>query len=147
MQSIETAAWNFQTNMVVSILKDRFGYDVVMQTDEQDRADFTDRIVYINSRARPEYRFYTILHEYGHVEINEVGGDSLEESVPCYKRFRKTRSARSHSGKIATIVEEIEAWRRGQLLAKSQLLYINEEKYEKCMNSSLMSYIEWAAGV
>jgi hypothetical protein len=138
--------WQRQFNVVKQTLKDKFDYDVVCMTDEIDRADFQDRIVYINSRCHPETRFYTLLHEYGHVELHECGREELCISVPCYQSFHKNRSNRSKSGKVATIVEELEAWKRGRLLAIREDWIVDIEKYEKNMNDALMSYIKWAAG-
>ncbi len=125
-------------------LSDEYGWSVVSLTDETDRADFQDRIIYINSRCHPETRFYTLLHEYGHVNILERDSSELRMTVPCYQAFHADRSTRSKSGKIATIVEEIEAWKRGRLLALEMNWHINIEKYEKNMNEALWGYIEWA---
>ena len=140
-------AWNEQIAQVKSILRNQFDYEVVSTPGAYDRVDLEGHLVYINSRCHPETRFYTLLHEYGHVELHVMGADYLSEVVPCYKRFHATRSTRSKSGKIATIVEEIEAWKRGRLLALSEDLYLDLEKYEKNMNDALMSYVLWASGV
>jgi len=135
-----------QFNALVSFLNERYDWDVVCSTGEEDRADFVDRIVYINSRCHPETRFYALLHEYGHVDILERDSSELRLAVPCYQTFHKDRSARSKSGKIATIVEEIEAWKRGRLLAIDMDWHVNIEKYEKNMNEALWGYVEWAGG-
>jgi hypothetical protein len=138
--------WQNQFNVVKQTLKDKFDYDVICMTGEIDRADFQDRIIYINSRCHPETRFYTLLHEYGHVELHEGDNDELRAAVPCYQSFYKNRWNRSKSGKVATIVEELEAWKRGRLLALREDWIVDIEKYEKNMNDALMSYIKWAAG-
>ena len=139
--------WKSQIAFVEKALKAKYNYDVVSVTDEVDRADFSDKIVYVNSRTHPENRFYTLLHEYGHVELYEEDWRSFGCTFPSYINFYKNRSARSKSGKIATIAEEIEAWRRGLGLAYRKGFTVDFKKYEKVMNESLMSYIEWAAGV
>ena len=140
-------SWNEQIDLVRDILRVSFGCDVVFSTGVTDRADLEDRIIYINSRCHPETKFYTLLHEYGHVELCALGVDALSVAVPSYMKFHATRSSRSHSGKVATIVEEIEAWKRGRLMALREGLFIDVKKYEKHMNDALMSYILWAAGV
>tara|TARA_B100000131_G_scaffold320819_1_gene369917 strand:+ start:1791 stop:2222 length:432 start_codon:yes stop_codon:yes gene_type:complete len=137
--------WKNQIDYVIDIVERFFNYEVIIDTDEEDRVDFCEKKIYINSRSHPETRFYTLLHEYGHVEIHEAEWASLAEGIPAYRKFRNTRSGRSHSGKISTIAEEIESWKRGRLLALHECLYVNDKKYEKHMNEALMSYIRWAA--
>jgi len=139
----------FYQHQFVSLTKyirNKYNWSVICLTGEIDRADFEDRIVYINSRCHPETRFYTLLHEYGHVDILERDSSELQLSVPCYQSFHEKRCDRSKSGKIATIVEEIEAWKRGCLLAIDMDWHINIKKYEKNMNEALWGYIEWAGG-
>jgi hypothetical protein len=144
---MNTHLWKSQIDVITKELKSRYQYDVIAMTDEEDRADFSDRIVYINSRSHPETRFYTLLHEYGHVELYEEDWRSFGSTFPSYIRFHSKRSTRSKSGKIATIAEEIEAWRRGLSFAYRKVFVVDFAKYEKVMNESLMSYVEWAAGV
>ena len=144
--SMNKNTWNAQIDLVRDILLDTFGFEVVFLSGESDRVDLEERVIYINSRCHPETKFYTLLHEYGHVELTELGADALSIAVPSYKSFHATRSSRSNSGKIATIVEEIEAWKRGRLLALREGMHISVKKYEKHMNDALMSYILWAAG-
>ncbi len=139
--------WKSQISFVEEYLQSKYCYDVIQVTDTEDRAVFTDRTIYINSRTHPEHRFYTLLHEYGHVELYEEDWRSFGSTFPSYIRFYNKRSTRSKSGKVATIAEEIEAWRRGLGLAYRKNLGVDFTKYEKIMNESLMSYIEWAAGV
>jgi hypothetical protein len=67
-------------------------------------------------------------------------------TVPCYQSFHEDRYDRDKAGKIATLVEEIEAWKRGRLLAIDMGWHVNIEKYEKNMNEALWSYIKWAGG-
>ena len=139
--------WKNQISVVEEDLFHRYKYTVVSKSNEQDRAEFSNKTVYINSRSHPENRFYTMLHEYGHVELWEEDWQSFGATFPSYLRFYDNRSTRSKSGKIATIAEEIEAWRRGLMLAYRKNMFVNYVKYEKIMNDSLMSYVEWAAGV
>ena len=43
------------------------GYSVVTETDAEDRVEWADKTIYINSRNRIENRYYTLLHECGHI--------------------------------------------------------------------------------
>ena len=136
--------WSEQSEGIEEFLK-AYGYDVVYETDTQDRVEFEDKLVYINSSTWPETRFYTLLHEYGHVEIYEVCRDEFSADVPRYYVIQDGRSERSHAVRVSTVAEEIEAWRRGRWLARTEGFYIDEEKYDKHMTRALMSYINWAA--
>ncbi len=136
--------WNAQVEAVVDKLQS-LGYSVKFCTDADDRVDFEDAVVYINSRCHPETRFYTILHEYGHVDICEHSATEFEADHPLYYRTSDGRTERSHACRVSILAEEIEAWRRGRWFARNAGLKINENKYDKHMTEALMSYINWAA--
>ena len=46
------------------------GYEVFI-TDSPDYVEIDDKEIYINRRSTPERKVYSILHELGHVVINE----------------------------------------------------------------------------
>ena len=138
------AFWQSQFESVEKILKDRFDYAVICMTDEMDRVEFDDRLVYINSRCHPETRFYSLLHEYGHVEIYENSSSALCTSAPCYQTFSSYRYGKSHAVRLGTLIEEIEAWKLGRLLVIRESMWIDIKNFEKMMNSCLMSYVKWA---
>ena len=137
--------WQSQFKIVERELKRLYDYDVVKQTGLDDCADFSKKIIQINSRTHPEGRFYTLLHEYGHVELWEDDWYSFCTAVPSYAKFYSDRRTRSHAGKVATIAEELEAWKRGLMLSYRKALIVDYKKYEKMMNESMMTYIRWAA--
>ena len=138
------AFYQRQFDALVCFINEEYYWDVVCEFGAAERADIDFKTVYINSRCQPETRFYTLLHEYGHVDILERDSSELRMAIPCYQSFHEDRYDRSRAGKIATLVEEIEAWKRGRLLAIDMGWHVNIEKYEKNMNAALWSYIEWA---
>lgn len=135
--------WNTQIEFVVKELKKLYDYDVIQMTDEPDRAEFEDRLVFLNSRSHPETRFYTLLHEYGHVELFESHVEEFTASIPCDQYY--SRSKRSQASRVSSVAEEIEAWKRGRQLAHRSDLKLNRVKYNKQMTDALMTYIRWAA--
>jgi hypothetical protein len=137
-----------QTSMLEDILT-RKGYTVYYATDAEDRVEFENYSVYINSRSHPENRFYTLLHEIGHIIIGE-NWSSFQADHPMYVHspdgpLLDGRHERSHAYRVSLVSEEIEAWTRGRRFGKSLSLYIDDEKYNKHMTLNIMSYIQWAA--
>jgi hypothetical protein len=138
------ADWDYQFGYVAGYIKS-LGYTVKETPHEQERVEFDEKVIYINSRNRSETRFYTLLHEFGHVEIYEDGAEEFEADHPMYYRIEDGRVERSKACKVSIVAEEIEAWKRGRWFARSEDLTINEKKYDKQMTEALMSYINWAA--
>jgi len=124
------------------------GYVVLLLPDEEDRVCFVDRCIYINSRKHPETKFYTLLHELGHVLV-AMDWVNFNSDHPMYVHSPGEpydgRKARSKSYRVSLISEEIEAWRLGRRFAKSLGLHINDSKYDKSMTEAIMSYINWAS--
>jgi len=125
---------------VESWLYDR-GYTVVQYTDAEDSVYYDSKEILINSRKHIESRFYTLLHECGHILVND-NRDRL------YTLSRETQAVMGHKParkrRIAVLSEEVEAWKRGERLAARLGLEIDEEKFDLCRTNALMSYVEWA---
>ena len=89
-------AWEFQIGYVEEWRREH-GYQLVQDTDEDDRVELEENVVYINSRQHPETRFYTLLHEVGHVEGRlELGniGRGIQSDPGCHAQgadFRERR--------------------------------------------------------
>lgn len=118
-----------------------------LASDEMDPAS---KIISINTRQGIENQLYTLLHECGHVLVQQdhkayakryPGTAKVNMSEKLSRRLEK-----SVAYKIDVISEEIEAWQRGLRLAKRLGIYINEEKYTALMNKCVYSYVKWAAG-
>lgn len=130
--------------LVLSAALDDFGYDLVQETDAEDRVEFEEvSTVFIDSRCHPETRFYTILHEIGHILISQQE-DVFKSNHPMYVHASGCRARSSGAYKVSLIAEEIEAWKMGRQFGKSLGLYIDDNKYNKHMTESVMSYITWA---
>ena len=136
--------WEFQIGHIEGWLAEH-GYELVQATDEEDQAEFADGIVCINSRQHPETRFYTLLHEAGHVDIYENGAAEFADEHPMYVQAEPGRSAASKAFRVSLLAEELEAWRIGRRLARAEDLFIDDAKFDKLMTSCVMTYINWAA--
>ena len=125
---------------------DNWGYTVVCETNADDSIDFEHKTIYINSVNWAERRYYTLLHECGHLLI-EKGGESFAKTLPCplYAYSTDGRTTKTDAYKISLIAEEIDAWRRGLRLADRLGLPVDRRKFDAEMAKSVMSYVEEAA--
>lgn len=144
------AFWDRQFREVVEII-DGWGYEVELSTGAHDRVELGEsKTIHINSACHPETKFYTLLHEVGHIIVRKD-----------WKRFSKNypnyldgpdigvdgRREKRKSYRIGVIAEEIEAWKRGRSFAERHDLYIDVYKFDHDANNALMTYIEWVADI
>jgi len=118
-------------------------YEVLYETDGQDAVYFGCKQIILNSRNHIEKRLYILLHECGHILINSNSFDrvfSLSSETEAIMGGRKV----SRKRRVAKLTEEIEAWKRGENLARRLGIEINEEKFDRIRANAIMSYIEWA---
>lgn len=142
--------WDMQFQRVVGIIED-WGYEVEQKTGVQERVELGEsKTIYINSACHPETKFYTLLHEVGHILIRR-DWKRFSKHYPNYLDCPDTaadgRREKRKSYRIGLIAEEIEAWKRGRNFAERHDLYIDIYKYDHDANSALMTYIEWVADV
>lgn len=123
----------------------RLGFNVEFSPGVEDRCDFQEKKIYINSRKHAETRFYTLLHEIGHAAIYRYSSVSFARDYPMFYQFSDGRVERSYAYRVSTVAEELEAWRRGRNIARKKGLYVNDEKYDSIVTESVMSYINWAS--
>tara|TARA_B100000700_G_scaffold236399_1_gene262281 strand:- start:335 stop:790 length:456 start_codon:yes stop_codon:yes gene_type:complete len=117
-------------------------YDLLYETGAADGIYYSVKQIVINSRNHAEKRLYVLLHECGHLLINSTKRDrvfALSRSTEAIMGNTTTRKRR-----VAVISEEIEAWKRGERLAKRLGIEINEEKFDKIRADAIISYVEWA---
>lgn len=135
--------WNKQAQEVHDWLAKK-GYSVKSQTDAEDCVCFDEKTVFINSRNHPETKYYTLLHECGHILVAQ-DATNFEREMPMYARSSDGRNARSKAYRVSTVAEELEAWKRGKRLSARLKHYVDDVKYDKQITEGVMSYIEWAA--
>ena len=122
------------------------GYVISYVSDVEDQVDFDEKTVFIRSRNHAESRFYTLLHECGHILIR-AGWRQFAKEHPMYAASGDGRCARSKAYRVSLIAEEIDAWKRGRRLANRLGLFVRDDKYDNIMTECLSGYIEWAAEV
>ena len=137
------AKYDKQFKEVVAWAK-RYKVNVVLESGAEDCYSPTDKKIVINSRLRPEARYYTLLHECGHLLIDKRWR-SFERDNPMFAVSSDLRVAKSKAYRVSIVAEEIEAWKCGRRLSKRLGHTIDEKKYDKMISENVMSYIEWAA--
>ena len=141
--SYNSSFWTKQYNKLQVWAEDK-GFGVSCYTDAEDRLEFEDKSIHINSRQHAESRFYTLLHECGHLLISQTA-TQFQKDHPVYAMSYDIRRSRSKAYQVSLVAEEIEAWKRGRRLAKRMGFYVDNIKFDKIMTDCVMSYIADAA--
>ena len=120
---------------------DNKGYYVDFDRNGDDSVDTSSKIVSINTTRTSETQLYILLHECGHVLIHN------NENVVKYRDVQERFLEKTVINKVFTVMEEVEAWKRGKLLARRLRINIDEEKWNKDVTRALHKYMRWAVGV
>ena len=135
--------WDKQFHVILNWASAK-GYEVWCYTDAEDRLDLETKTIHIDSRQHAESRFYTLLHECGHLLISQTARQFAVDH-PMYAFSSDNRSCKSKAYQVSLVAEEIEAWKRGRRLAKRFMLEVNDNKFDKIMTDCVLSYIADAA--
>ena len=133
--------WEAQYNLLKAWANKK-GYSVRAERGTADCILFEDKIIYINSQAKYEYMFYTLLHECGHLLTDNRKQVFLEEHPLYPSDILDKRVQKSKAFKVCLLSEELSAWRKGLRLAKRLDLYVDKYKYHNAMVDALWSYVE-----
>ena len=113
-------------------------YIVLFEKDGDDSVDCCSKIISIKSTNILETQLYVLLHECGHVLIDE------NKSVFDFKGVYCSFGEKSKTHKAFRIIEEVEAWKRGRVLADRLGIYINEDKWNGAVSRAIYKYMQWA---
>ena len=119
---------------------DTKGYYVDFDKSGDDSVDTENKIVSINSTRKKETQLYILLHECGHVLIDR------NDTIVGYRETQEKYSERTNIHKVFVVMEEVEAWKRGRMLASRLGIKIDEEKWDLDLSRALNKYIKWASG-
>lgn len=142
--------WDKQFREVQDIIED-WGFEVELGTRVTERVELGEvKTIYINSATHPETRFYTLLHEVGHILIRK----NWKRFIRHYPNYMQdpnephdSRREKRKSYRIGVLAEEIEAWKRGMNFAARHNFYVDPLKYDSDANTALMSYVSWISGI
>ena len=115
------------------------GYHVEIDRDGEDAIDRDSKFVSINSTRSLETQLHVILHEAGHLLVEQ--SDKITNGIP---EVLNKYSEKSKIHRTFTVIEEIEAWKRGLKLANRLGIKINKEKWNKDVARAIYKYMVWA---
>ena len=125
------------------------GWDTDFDYSVRDELHPDTKQVSINTHQGVEKQLYSLLHECGHLLIQQ-NWNTYEKDYPTAARMNayatiNRQIERSKKYKVDTLAEEIEAWKRGKTLADRLGVYVDEEKYNALRAECVYSYVAWAA--
>ena len=115
------------------------GYHVEVERDGEDAIDRINKFVSINSTRSLETQLHVILHEAVHLLVEK--SDKITSGIP---EVLSKYSEKSKIHRTFTVIEEIEAWKRGLKLAGRLGIKINKEKWNKDVARAIYKYMVWA---
>lgn len=102
-----------------------------------------ERTIYINSRQSLEKQLFVLLHECGHLLIDDRSETTERRFQHGY--YSEDKDIRRKFIHRCTVVEEeFEAWHRGLRLANKLGIQINERNFAALKAYMLKSYMKWA---
>ena len=118
-------------------------WDLTWSYREDDHVNFTDRQIIINSNRTPQSQIFGILHEMGHIVLNESPDYVLRFPNSDEFKYRKERSHETLRVRAETLGEEWEAWCQGESFARKSGINIDFQAYYAARNRDLKSYARW----
>jgi len=114
------------------------GYYIDFAHDGDDSVDRVSKIISINTTRSLETQVYILLHECGHILVYN------NDKVMGFRKIADRYEERTKISKVFTVMEEVEAWKRGKTLAKRLCISINEDKWNRDVARAIKKYMEWA---
>lgn len=113
------------------------GYYVEFARNGDDSVDRESKIVSINTTRSEETQLYTLLHECGHILV--YGNDKVMNAQGVMDSFGE----KSNIHRVFTVIEEVEAWKRGLSLANRLGIPVNRDKWNRDVARALKLYMQW----
>lgn len=128
----------------------RRGFRLKCEAGADDCVCFATARVLINSKATPASQLSALLHECGHVDVlqHRLKNRRVRVAGATLGQWGRTSNAKSQQKlgvRISVVTEEIEAWDRGELIAKRLKIRYNRKTYKNVRTRALMTYFRWTA--
>lgn len=104
-----------------------------------------NKVIYVNSKQSLEKQLFVLLHECGHLLIDN-NADNAEFRFKYGYPASDPNVKRKFVHRCTVIEEEFEAWHRGRKLATKLGIEIDDEKFSITKAYMLKSYMKWALG-
>ena len=102
-----------------------------------------EKIITYNKRLSDENRLYSVLHECGHLLVQQNAQSYEKRYKSQVQGLFDKRKCRSVRWRIDFLKEEYDAWDRGFRLAKRLKIPIDEDKYYNYASKCLETYCRW----
>lgn len=102
-----------------------------------------DKIIYINSKQKLEKQLFVLLHECGHLLIDDPSETTVFRFRHGYHE-KNPKLKRKFIHRCAIVEEELEAWHRGRKLANKLGIEINDLNYDTLKADLVKTYMKWA---
>ena len=101
--------------------------------------EYKNKKIRVKGDTPPRDKLYILLHEIGHVSrMIENKND------PTY--FMDRAGDRNVREKVMTVMEEVLAWKKGEDIAKSLGIPIEDAAWRRLVDANLTKYIDWIKG-
>lgn len=132
--------WISVRNFLILWVEKNKGYIVHFKSSgDLNYIDTVTEEIVLDESIDPEVQTYILLHECGHILVWENG-----MMMGIEKKAARHNHATAEE-RTFTVIEEIEAWKRGLSLAKRLNISVNMVKWEEEMADAIGKYITWAA--
>ncbi len=142
MSDLNNTNWSKQFEHLKRYSEKKKGYTVLTAKTERE-VDFVDlekKVIAISEGHTPEMAFYCLLHELGHVRLQE--NKAYKDD---FQRIWEDFTEESLTNRITLIHEELDAWREGLKIAKERRLKVNRHKYEILKAKYVSSFLPWVS--
>ena len=117
------------------------GYHVMIEPDGDDTICYQSKTISIKSTRRDQIQLYILLHECGHL-LTENNG-----SVHKFDLIKESYTEKAQIVKTYNVIEEVEAWKRGRVLANRLGIPVDEKVWQKEVSKAITKYMKWALGL
>ena len=108
-----------------------------------DLYDPNNKTIFINKRLKSKNKLYSILHECGHLLVQQNTFSYEKRYKSQVEGLFDKRKCRSVRWRVDFLKEEYDAWDRGYRLAKRLKIPISRERYYDYASKCLATYCKW----
>ena len=114
------------------------GYHVYFDKHGDNTVCYESKVISIKNTSANHVQLHTLLHECGHILVHV--NDSPFDFSRVDERFGPNTSTR----RVYTVIEEVEAWKRGKQLARRLHINLDEDVWDMAVARAIKTYMSWA---
>lgn len=128
--------WNRRLNQLVSLCKENNVSEVKFIAGADDCYDPSTMTIVINERRTDEFKFYVLLHEYGH--------HCIWVDAELREKFRTSASfkpPKTLSGQVLALEEELMAWLIGEETSRVHKMPIDKKSFQQLKSVCIKAHV------